>query len=59
MVHQCKGIKKFLGKISVADPDAGSRAFLAPGSGMGEKSRSGYRMIIPNHISESLEIIYF
>ncbi len=30
-----------LDKISVADPDPGSGAFLTPGSGMGRKSASG------------------
>jgi hypothetical protein len=39
----------------VADPDLGSGAFLAPGSGMGKKSRSGSGINIPDHISESLE----
>jgi hypothetical protein len=30
-----------LSKSSVVDPDSGSSAFLAPGSGMGKKSGSG------------------
>jgi hypothetical protein len=42
-------------KISVADPDPGSGAFLTPGSGMGIKSGSGYGMNKPDHNSESLE----
>ncbi len=46
---------------SVADPDAGSGAFLTPvlGSGMGKKSRSGSAMFIPDHIIESLETIFW
>ncbi len=36
-------------KCSVADPDPGSGAFLTPGSGMN----------ILNHISESLETIFW
>ncbi len=43
--------------VSVADP--GSSAFLTPGSGMGKKSKSGSGMNIPEHISESLETIFF
>jgi hypothetical protein len=31
---------------------------LTPGSGMGKKSRSGFGMNIPDHISESLETIF-
>jgi hypothetical protein len=42
---------------SIVDPDPGSGAFWTPGSGMGKKSRSG--MNIPDHISESLETIFF
>jgi hypothetical protein len=42
---------------SVADP--GSGAFLTPGSGMGKKSRSGSGMNISDHISESLETIFW
>ncbi len=44
---------------SVADP--GSGAFLTPdpGSGMGKKSESGSGMNKPNHISESLETIFW
>ncbi len=54
-----------LGKITVlelfivADPDPGSGAFLTPGSWMGEKSDSGSGMNNPNHISESLETIFW
>jgi hypothetical protein len=40
-------------RISVADPDSGSGAFLTPGSGMGTKSESGSGMTNPDHISES------
>jgi hypothetical protein len=32
---------------------------MTSGSGMGKKSRSGSRMSIPNHISESLEKIFW
>ncbi len=42
---------------SVADP--GSGAFLTPGSGIGKKSGSGYGMNNPDHISESLETIFW
>jgi hypothetical protein len=45
--------------ISVADPDPGSDAFLAIGSGMGKKSGSGSGMNKPDHISESLETIFW
>ncbi len=41
--------------MSVADP--GSGAFLTPESGMGKKSGSG--MNNPDHISESLETIFW
>jgi hypothetical protein len=44
---------------NVADPDPGSGAFLTPGSGMGKKSKSGSGMNILDHISESLETIFF
>ncbi len=46
---------------SVVDPDAGSGAFLIPGSGIryGKKSRSGSGINIPDHISERLEIIFW
>jgi hypothetical protein len=42
-------------KISVADPEPGSGAFLTPGSvnRMGKKSGSGSGMNNPDHISES------
>jgi hypothetical protein len=38
------------------DPESG--AFLAPGSGIGKKSGSGSGINIPDHISESLEILF-
>jgi hypothetical protein len=46
---------------SVADPDPGSGAFLTldPGSGMGKKSGSGSVMNNPDHISYSLETIFW
>jgi hypothetical protein len=44
---------------SVADPDPEFVAFLTPGFGMGKKSRSGSGMNIPDHISESLETIFW
>jgi hypothetical protein len=44
---------------SVAVPDLGSGAFLTRGSGMGTKSRSVSVMNIPDHISESLETIFW
>jgi hypothetical protein len=48
---------------SVTDPDQGSGAFLTPGSGMGKKSGSGpgsgSEMNNPDHISESLESIFW
>jgi hypothetical protein len=44
---------------SVANQNPGSGAFLIPGSGMGKKSRSGFGMKIPDHISESLETIFW
>jgi hypothetical protein len=43
-----------LGNRNGSVPDPGSGAFLAPGSGMGKKSRSGSGMNIPDHIPESL-----
>jgi hypothetical protein len=43
----------------VSDPDPGSGALLTPGSGMGTKSRSGSGMNIPEHISESLETVFW
>ncbi len=43
-------------KISVADP--GSGAFLAPGAGMGKKSRYVSGMNNPDHIYESLWTIF-
>jgi hypothetical protein len=52
----------FLGYLvpvfSVADPDPGSGPFLTPGSGMGKNSRFGSGMNLPDHIYESLEIIF-
>jgi hypothetical protein len=44
---------------SVADPDPGSGAFLTPGSGMGKNSGSGSGMNNLDHISESLETIFW
>jgi hypothetical protein len=44
---------------SIADSDPGSGAFLAPGSGIGKKSRSGSGRNNPNHISESLETTFY
>ncbi len=44
--------------ISVADLDPGSGVFLTPGSGMGKK-KSGSGMNNPDHISESLETIFW
>jgi hypothetical protein len=38
--------------------DLGSGAFLTLGSGMGEKSGSGFGMNNQDHISESLETIF-
>jgi hypothetical protein len=46
-------------RFSVADPNLGSSAFLTPGSWLGKKSRSGSGMNIPDHISESLETIFW
>ena len=43
-----------MGNRNGSVPDPGSGAFLAPGSGMGKKSRSGSGMNIPDHIPESL-----
>jgi hypothetical protein len=39
--------------------DPGSGAFLIPGSGMGKKSGSGSGMNNPDHISDSLETIFW
>jgi hypothetical protein len=39
--------------------DPGSGAFLTPGSGMGKKSGSGSGMNNPDHISKSLETIFW
>jgi hypothetical protein len=44
---------------SVAGPDPGSGAFLTTGSGMGKKSGSGSGMNNPDHISLSLETIFW
>ncbi len=43
--------------FSVADP--GSGAFLTPGSGMGKKSGPGSGMSNQDHISESLETVFW
>ncbi len=48
-----------LDRSSVANPDPGSVAFLTPGSGMGKKSGSGSGMNNPDHISESLETMFW
>jgi hypothetical protein len=45
----------YLKVLRIRDP--GSGAFLTPGSGMGKKSGSG--MNNPDHISESLETIFW
>jgi hypothetical protein len=44
---------------SVADPDPGFGAFLTSRSGMGKKSGSGSGMNNPDHVSESLETIFW
>jgi hypothetical protein len=44
-------------QIRIRDPGAG--AFFTPGSGMGKKLGSGSGMKYPNHISESLETIFW
>jgi hypothetical protein len=46
-------------RTSVADLDPGTGAFLSPGSGSGKKSRSGSRINIPDHISESFETVFW
>ncbi len=46
-------------RSSVADTDQGCGAYLTPGSGMGKKSGSGSGMNNPDHISESLESIFW
>jgi hypothetical protein len=46
-------------RFCVADPDPGSAAFLAPGSGMGKKSRFGVRENILDYISESFVTIFW
>jgi hypothetical protein len=43
--------------INVADLDPGSGAFLTPGSGMGKRSGSGMKH--PDHISKSLQTIFW
>jgi hypothetical protein len=45
--------------IGVANPDPGFGAFLTPASGMGKKSGSGSWMNNPDHISDSLETIFW
>jgi hypothetical protein len=48
---------------SVADTDPGSSAFLTPGSGIRDNQEpdpgSGSGMNIPDHISKSLETIFW
>jgi hypothetical protein len=46
-------------QTSVVDPDPGSGAFLTPGSGMGKKSGSGSGMNNQDHISWSLETMFW
>jgi hypothetical protein len=46
-------------KNIVADPDPVPFLPLDPGSRMVKKSRSGSRMNIPDHITESLETIFW
>ncbi len=41
--------------VSIADP--GSGAFLTPGSGMSQKSKSGSGINLPDHISEGFWVI--
>jgi hypothetical protein len=53
------GIFERFQKFSVADPDPRSGAFLTPGSRMNKKSGSGSGMNNLDHISESLETIFF
>jgi hypothetical protein len=48
-----------LTETSLADPGPGSCAFLAPGSRMGIKSRSGSGRNSPDHISRSLETVFW
>jgi hypothetical protein len=55
--YQGEGITILYDFSSVADP--GSGAFFTPGSGMGKKSGSGPSMDNPNHISESIETIFW
>jgi hypothetical protein len=45
--------------FSVADPDPASGAFLTPGTRIGKKSGSGSGMENPDHISESLETVFW
>jgi hypothetical protein len=45
-------------KTSVEDSGSGA-FFLAPGSGIGKKPRSDLGLNIPDHISESLETIFW
>jgi hypothetical protein len=46
-------------KNSVADPDLGSGAFFAPGSGMGKKSGSGIRDEKPGSYFRELRNLFF
>ncbi len=45
--------------LSLSVAGLGSGAFFTPGSGMGKKSGSGSGMNNPEHISESLETIFW
>jgi hypothetical protein len=56
---QAKSFCQLLAETSVADPDPGSSTFLTPRSGMGKKSGSGSGMNNLDHISESLETIFW
>jgi hypothetical protein len=47
------------GLASDSSPVLRSGAFLTPGTGMGEKSGSGSGINNPDHISDSLETIFW
>ncbi len=57
--HSLNFEKLYMVRSSVADPSPVSGAFLTPGSGLRKKSISGSGVNNPDHISESLEIIFF
>jgi hypothetical protein len=48
-----------LDNIITNEEDPGSGAFLISGSGMGKKSRSGSGTNIQDHISKSLETVFW